>query len=59
MLEAHRFLLEYYDERPGTFEPLRFVPKNKTAVLGLISSKHPRMESPEQIKKLVAADRPP
>jgi len=39
-----RFLLEYDDERSGTFEPLRFVPKGKVVVLGLISSKIPRME---------------
>jgi 5-methyltetrahydropteroyltriglutamate--homocysteine methyltransferase len=45
-LEADRFLLEYDDERSGTFEPLRFVPKGKTVVLGLISSKLPRMEDP-------------
>ena len=43
-----RFLLEYDDERSGTFEPLRFVPKSKTAVLGLISSKLPQLESGDQ-----------
>ncbi len=43
-LQADRFLLEYDDERSGTFEPLRFVPKGKVVVLGLISSKLPRME---------------
>ena len=43
-LEVDRFLLEYDDERSGTFEPLRFVPKGKTVVLGLVSSKVPRME---------------
>lgn len=31
--------LEYDTERAGTFEPLKFLPKNKTVVLGLISSK--------------------
>ena len=49
LLEADRFLLEYDDERSGTFEPLRFVPKGKKVVLGLISSKVPRMEDPEAI----------
>ena len=43
-LQVDRFLLEYDDERSGTFEPLRFVPKGKVVVLGLISSKVPRME---------------
>ena len=41
-LEVDRFLLEYDDERSGTFEPLRFVPNGKTVVLGLVSSKKPR-----------------
>jgi 5-methyltetrahydropteroyltriglutamate--homocysteine methyltransferase len=45
MMEVDRFLLEYDDERSGTFEPLRFVPKGKIVVLGLISSKRPQMES--------------
>ena len=38
-LRVDRFLLEYDDERSGTFEPLRFVPRGKTVVLGLVSSK--------------------
>ena len=37
-LDVDRFLLEYDDERSGTFEPLRFVPRGKTVVLGLVSS---------------------
>ena len=41
-LQVDRFLLEYDDERSGTFEPLRFVPRGKTVVLGLVSSKLPR-----------------
>ena len=44
-LAVDRFLLEYDDERSGTFEPLRFVPPGKTVVLGLISSKRPALES--------------
>jgi 5-methyltetrahydropteroyltriglutamate--homocysteine methyltransferase len=52
-LEANRFLLEYDDERSGTFEPLRFVPKGKTVVLGLISSKLPRMEEPSVLAKRI------
>jgi 5-methyltetrahydropteroyltriglutamate--homocysteine methyltransferase len=43
-LDVDRFLLEYDDERSGTFEPLRFVPKGKTVVLGLVSSKLPTLE---------------
>jgi 5-methyltetrahydropteroyltriglutamate--homocysteine methyltransferase len=36
--------LEYDDERSGTFEPLRFVPRGKTVVLGLVSSKRAELE---------------
>jgi len=52
-LHVDRFLLEYDDERSGTFEPLRFVPKGKTVVLGLVSSKVPRMEDPGVLAKRV------
>src|SRR3954470_3895152 len=45
-----RFLLEYDDARSGTFEPLKFVPDDRTVVLGLVSSKTPRMESSEDLK---------
>ncbi len=44
-LAVDRFLLEYDDQRSGTFEPLRFIPKGKTVVLGLVSSKVPQLES--------------
>jgi 5-methyltetrahydropteroyltriglutamate--homocysteine methyltransferase len=44
-LAVDRFLLEYDDARSGTFEPLRFVPRGKTVVLGLVSSKVPALES--------------
>jgi 5-methyltetrahydropteroyltriglutamate--homocysteine methyltransferase len=43
-LEVDRFLLEYDDQRSGTFEPLRLVPRGKTVVLGLVSSKLPQLE---------------
>jgi 5-methyltetrahydropteroyltriglutamate--homocysteine methyltransferase len=52
-LDVDRFLLEYDDERSGTFEPLRFVPKGKTVVLGLISSKVPRMEDPKELTERI------
>jgi 5-methyltetrahydropteroyltriglutamate--homocysteine methyltransferase len=52
-LDVDRFLLEYDDERSGTFAPLRLVPKGKTVVLGLISSKVPQMEGPDELAKRV------
>jgi len=39
-----RFLLEYDDERSGDFEPLRYVPDDRTVVLGLVTTKHGRLE---------------
>jgi len=44
-LDYDRFLLEYDSERAGGFEPLRHVPRGKTVVLGLISTKVPQLES--------------
>jgi 5-methyltetrahydropteroyltriglutamate--homocysteine methyltransferase len=52
-LEVDRFLLEYDDARSGTFTPLRFVPKGKTVVLGLISSKVSQMENADDLAKRV------
>jgi 5-methyltetrahydropteroyltriglutamate--homocysteine methyltransferase len=52
-LEVDRFLLEYDDERSGSFEPLRFVPKGKTVVLGLVSTKVGRMEDADALAKLI------
>jgi 5-methyltetrahydropteroyltriglutamate--homocysteine methyltransferase len=52
-LDVDRFLLEYDDARSGTFTPLRFVPKGKIVVLGLVSSKVPQMESPNDLAKRV------
>lgn len=57
-LQVDRFLLEYDDERSGTFEPLRFVPRGKTVVLGLVSSKRPQLEGKrELIRRIEAASR--
>ena len=52
-LEVDRFLLEYDDERSGTFAPLRFVPKGKTVVLGLVSSKLPRLEDRDAVVRRI------
>lgn len=52
-LEVDRFLLEYDDARSGTFDSLRFIPKGKTVVLGLISSKLPQIENPDDLARRV------
>ena len=52
-LNVDAFLLEYESERAGTFEPLRFVPRGKTVVLGLVSSKLPELESSDQLVRRI------
>lgn len=49
------FFLEYDSERAGGFEPLRFMPKGKRVVLGLISSKLPELESKDLLKRRIEA----
>jgi 5-methyltetrahydropteroyltriglutamate--homocysteine methyltransferase len=52
-LRHHRFLLEYDTERAGGFEPLRFVPKDKVVVLGLVSTKVPQLETADELKRKI------
>jgi len=52
-LNVDRFLLEYDTDRAGGFEPLRFVPNDKMVVLGLISSKDPRLESQDALRRRI------
>lgn len=54
-LRHERLLLEYDTERAGGFEPLRFVPKDKVVVLGLVSTKVPELESVESVKRRIDA----
>jgi len=54
-LEVDAFFLEYDTERAGGFEPLRFVPKGKKVVLGLVSSKTPILEDKEALKRRIEA----
>jgi 5-methyltetrahydropteroyltriglutamate--homocysteine methyltransferase len=48
-----RFLLEYDDERSGNFEPLRFVPEDRTVVLGLVTTKKPELERAEDLERRI------
>jgi 5-methyltetrahydropteroyltriglutamate--homocysteine methyltransferase len=52
-LRVDRFLLEYDDQRSGGFEPLRFVPRDKIVVLGLISSKLAQLESADTVRRRI------
>ena len=47
------FFLAYDTERAGGFEPLRFVPKDKQVVLGLVSSKFPQLEAKDALKRRI------
>ena len=52
-LRVDRFLLEYDDQRSGGFEPLRFVPRGKIVVLGLVSSKLAQLESGDTLRRRI------
>jgi len=52
-LSVDGFFLEYDDERSGGFEPLRFVPRDKLVVLGLITSKRPQLERKDEVKRRI------
>jgi 5-methyltetrahydropteroyltriglutamate--homocysteine methyltransferase len=52
-LPHDRFLLEYDTERAGSFEPLRFMPKGKVAVLGLVSTKGPELETVDALRRRI------
>jgi 5-methyltetrahydropteroyltriglutamate--homocysteine methyltransferase len=52
-LDVDGYFLEYDDRRSGGFEPLRFVPKGKRVVLGLITTKRPQLESKDELKRRI------
>jgi 5-methyltetrahydropteroyltriglutamate--homocysteine methyltransferase len=52
-LNVDGFFLEYDDARSGGFEPLRFVPKGKMVVLGLVTTKRGELESKDQLKRRI------
>jgi 5-methyltetrahydropteroyltriglutamate--homocysteine methyltransferase len=52
-LEVDGFFLEYDDARSGSFEPLRFVPKGKQVVLGLVTTKRGELESKDELKRRI------
>jgi 5-methyltetrahydropteroyltriglutamate--homocysteine methyltransferase len=53
LLDVDVFLLEYDTERAGGFEPLRLVPRGKTVVLGLVTTKAPRLESQDELRRRI------
>jgi 5-methyltetrahydropteroyltriglutamate--homocysteine methyltransferase len=52
-LEVDGFFMEWDDERSGGFEPLRYVPKGKTVVLGLVTTKRPQLEAKDFLKRRI------
>jgi 5-methyltetrahydropteroyltriglutamate--homocysteine methyltransferase len=52
-INVHGYFMEFDSERAGGFEPLRFVPKGKLVVLGLVTSKFGELESKELIKRRI------
>jgi len=52
-LKHDRFLFEYDTPRAGGFEPLRFLPKGKVIVLGLVSTKVPQLETVDELKRRI------
>jgi methionine synthase II (cobalamin-independent) len=52
-VDTDRFLLEFDSERAGGFEPLRFVPKDKVVVLGLVTTKSPELENIDDLRRRV------
>ena len=52
-IEVDGYFLEYDTPRAGSFAPLRFVPKGKTIVLGLVTSKKGVLESADELKRRI------
>ncbi|KAJ3987764.1 hypothetical protein F5890DRAFT_1623617 [Lentinula detonsa] len=52
-LDVDTLYLEFDDERSGSFDPLKYVPLNKTVVLGLVTSKDPKLENLDDLKRRV------
>jgi 5-methyltetrahydropteroyltriglutamate--homocysteine methyltransferase len=54
-INVHGYFMEYDSDRAGGFEPLRFVPRGKTVVLGLVTSKTGALESKDDLKRRIEA----
>ena len=52
-LDVDGFFLEWDDERSGGFEPLRFLPKGKVVVLGLVTTKRGELERKDELKRRI------
>jgi len=52
-INVHGYFMEYDSERAGGFEPLRFLPNGKVAVLGLVTTKSGKLESKDELKRRI------
>ena len=52
-MDLDAYFMEYDDERSGDFRPLRYLPKGKTAVLGLVTTKVGRLEDKDELKRRI------
>lgn len=52
-INVDTYYLEYDTERSGSFEPLKYLPKNKNVILGVITSKFPELEDKEKMKNRI------
>jgi 5-methyltetrahydropteroyltriglutamate--homocysteine methyltransferase len=52
-MDLDAYFLEYDDDRSGDFRPLRYLPKGKTVVLGLVTTKFGEMESKDALKRRI------
>ena len=52
-IKVHGYFMEYDSDRAGGFQPLRLVPRDKTVVLGLVTSKSGRLEAKDEIKRRI------
>jgi 5-methyltetrahydropteroyltriglutamate--homocysteine methyltransferase len=52
-INVHGYFMEYDSDRAGGFEPLRLVPKGKTVVLGIVTSKSGKLESKDALKRRI------
>jgi 5-methyltetrahydropteroyltriglutamate--homocysteine methyltransferase len=54
-INVHGYFMEYDDERSGSFEPLRMLPKGKQVVLGIMTTKSGKLESKDELKRRIEA----
>ncbi len=52
-LNVDGYFLEFDDERSGTFEPLRYVPKGKQVILGIVTTKRAELEDKDMLKRRI------